>query len=140
MRGPPRCTVPGMKPDKSRLAGGLERIVGERHHRTSPERHAATAAWVAGSFAELGWAVREQAVPGPWGAGRNVIARREGLGDPRRTWVLGAHYDTVQGSPGADDNGIAVSALVEAARLLADVSFHDTVELVAWDMEELQDL
>lgn len=129
-----------MKPDKQRLADGLARILGERHLRTSPERHEETARWIAGSFAEHGWQVREQPVPGPWGTGRNVIARREGARDPRRTWILGAHYDTVQGSPGADDNGLAVSALVEAARLLADVPLYDTVEIVAWDMEELQGL
>jgi hypothetical protein len=52
----------------------------------------------------------------------NVIA-----GDPRRARVLiGAHYDAVSGTPGADDNASAVAILLAAARaigLRADVSF-----------------
>lgn len=31
--------------------------------------------------------------------------------------IIGAHYDTVPGSPGADDNASAVAALIELARL-----------------------
>jgi hypothetical protein len=34
--------------------------------------------------------------------------------------VVGAHYDTVPGSPGANDNASAVAVLLELARLLAD--------------------
>src|ERR1043165_978876 len=34
--------------------------------------------------------------------------------------LLGAHYDTVPGTPGADDNGSAVAVCLECARLLAE--------------------
>ena len=34
--------------------------------------------------------------------------------------LLGAHYDSVQGSPGANDNGTGVAALLELSRCLAD--------------------
>ncbi|HEX6266736.1 MAG TPA: M28 family peptidase, partial [Burkholderiales bacterium] len=37
---------------------------------------------------------------------------------PATTVVVGAHYDTVPGSPGADDNASAVAALIELAGLL----------------------
>src|SRR6478752_7060926 len=33
--------------------------------------------------------------------------------------VVGAHYDTVPGTPGADDNATGVAALLELARQLA---------------------
>jgi Zn-dependent M28 family amino/carboxypeptidase len=46
----------------------------------------------------------------------------------------------VVGTPGADDNGIAVAGLLEAAALLREQDFRDSVELVAWDMEEWQTL
>lgn len=36
------------------------------------------------------------------------------------TLVVGAHYDTVPGSPGANDNASAVAVLLELARLLAN--------------------
>jgi Zn-dependent M28 family amino/carboxypeptidase len=62
-------------------------------------------------------------------AAGNVVA-----GDPGRARILvGAHYDAVPGTPGADDNASAVAALLAAARAVgprADVCF------VAFDGEE----
>src|SRR5579885_1570460 len=46
--------------------------------------------------------------------GGNVV-----LGDPGRATVLvGAHYDSVPGTPGADDNASGVAALIVAARAI----------------------
>ena len=55
--------------------------------------------------------------------------------------VIGAHYDTVRDSPGADDNGSAVAALLELAtwiepRLRAVEPKHARLQLVAYDLEE----
>ena len=39
------------------------------------------------------------------------------VGDPRRAKILiGAHYDSIPGTPGADDNASGVSALIATAR------------------------
>lgn len=53
--------------------------------------------------------------------------------------IIGAHIDTVVGSPGYDDNGSGMTALMESARLLASSGcvFENTVVFVAFDMEEL---
>jgi len=50
--------------------------------------------------------------------------------------VVGAHFDTVPGSPGADDNASGVAALLEIARALAQNLPHSPVEIVAFDLEE----
>ncbi|MEG4502438.1 M20/M25/M40 family metallo-hydrolase [Microcoleus sp. F6_B4] len=50
--------------------------------------------------------------------------------------VIGAHYDTVPGSPGADDNATGVAVLLELARDLASGQLKYPVQLVAFDMEE----
>lgn len=60
---------------------------------------------------------------------------------PGRRWpdqsiVIGAHYDTVLRSPGADDNASAVAALLEIARLLKDDAPGRTLRLVAFVNEE----
>ncbi|MGH7699997.1 MAG: M20/M25/M40 family metallo-hydrolase, partial [Gemmatimonadales bacterium] len=69
---------------------------------------------------------------------RNVVATRTG-GDAERPRVLiGAHYDTVPDTPGADDNASGVAALLEAARLLAPAALDATVELVGFTLEEPQ--
>jgi len=50
--------------------------------------------------------------------------------------LLGAHYDSVLGSPGADDNGSGVAVLLELARLLKPFALAKTVRLVAFVNEE----
>ncbi|MEG4071592.1 M20/M25/M40 family metallo-hydrolase [Microcoleus sp. Pol14C2] len=50
--------------------------------------------------------------------------------------VIGAHYDTVPGSPGADDNATGVAVLLELAREIASAPLKYPVQLVAFDMEE----
>ncbi|MEG4319832.1 MULTISPECIES: M28 family peptidase [unclassified Microcoleus] len=52
------------------------------------------------------------------------------------TIIIGAHYDTVPGTPGADDNATGVAVLLELARDLALQALKYPVQLVAFDMEE----
>ncbi|MCX4825354.1 M28 family peptidase [Streptomyces sp. NBC_01142] len=69
-------------------------------------------------------------------AGANLLAGLPG-GDDRPTVVVGAHLDTVDGSPGADDNASGVAALLEIARLLGRLPRPPAVTLMFFDMEEL---
>jgi len=50
--------------------------------------------------------------------------------------VVGAHYDSCDMTPGADDNASGVAGLIELARLLSGVTLRHTVELVAFSTEE----
>ncbi|HEY9891539.1 MAG TPA: M28 family peptidase, partial [Candidatus Sericytochromatia bacterium] len=50
--------------------------------------------------------------------------------------LIGAHYDTVPGTPGADDNATGVAVLLEFARLFALQPTKYPIRLVAFDMEE----
>lgn len=65
--------------------------------------------------------------------------------NPQKALILiGAHYDAVPGSPGADDNATGIAVLLELARLLsssqdtslATKSTKHPVRLVAFDLEE----
>jgi Zn-dependent M28 family amino/carboxypeptidase len=65
----------------------------------------------------------------------NIHAFKKGKTNKRI--VVGAHYDTVQNSPGADDNASAVAALIELAHLLKETpQLNCDVELVFYDLEE----
>ena len=56
------------------------------------------------------------------------------VGDPRRARILiGAHYDAVSGTPGADDNASAVAVLLAAARAIGS---QEVVCFVAFNGEE----
>ncbi|NJR70119.1 MAG: M28 family peptidase [Synechococcales cyanobacterium CRU_2_2] len=50
--------------------------------------------------------------------------------------LIGAHYDAVHGSPGADDNATGVAALLELARSFAAVPAPYPIRLAAFDLEE----
>ena len=50
--------------------------------------------------------------------------------------VVGAHYDSCDSTPGADDNASGVAGLIELARLLSGTTLRHTVELVAFSTEE----
>jgi hypothetical protein len=74
----------------------------------------------------------------------SVIATLKGDDPSGRTYVMSSHYDSrnsdnddgVADAPGADDNGSAVSAVLEAARVLASVRLHATVVFACFDAEE----
>lgn len=60
----------------------------------------------------------------------------EKRGSSNRYLIIGAHYDTVTGTPGADDNASGVAGLLEIARLIFDVETELNVLLVLFPLEE----
>jgi hypothetical protein len=75
--------------------------------------------------------------PFPWrDTYYNVVGVKEGLVEPDVIYVCGAHYDSVNQSPGADDNGSGVAGVMEAARVLSPYDFEATIIFIAFDREE----
>jgi len=68
----------------------------------------------------------------------NVIAEVNGTEEERGDGILviGAHYDTVAGTPGADDNASGIAGLLELARRAASNPFRKTTRFVAFSLEE----
>lgn len=56
--------------------------------------------------------------------------------ESRQRIVIGAHYDSFQGNPGADDNASGIAGLIELARLLSQESLTIPVQLIAYTLEE----
>jgi Zn-dependent M28 family amino/carboxypeptidase len=50
--------------------------------------------------------------------------------------LVGAHYDSVPGTPGADDNASGIAAMLASARALARLEPRPPVGFVAWNGEE----
>ncbi|MGH2567036.1 MAG: M28 family peptidase [Bacteroidota bacterium] len=67
---------------------------------------------------------------------RNIAVVKRGLDSSKPCIVLGAHYDSVVGTPGADDNASGVAGLLELARLLKDYPNGRTIHFVAFTHEE----
>lgn len=69
--------------------------------------------------------------------GVNLVATLPGTAPAAPSVVVGAHLDSVQGSPGADDNASGVAVLLETARVLAELDERAAVTMIVFDLEEL---
>ena len=66
----------------------------------------------------------------------NVIATLPGTVHPDVTYVVSSHFDSVERGPGADDNSSGTTALLEAARVLADDAQPATIKFAFFTGEE----
>ncbi len=66
----------------------------------------------------------------------NVEATLAGAGRTEEIVVIGAHYDTVAGCPGANDNGTGVAAVLELAQRFSRQPQPRTIRFVAFVNEE----
>jgi len=96
------------------------------------------AKYIENAFWGLGYEVRTQQFPVGYVNNRNIEVEIEGTSRKDEIIVIGAHYDTVRGTPGADDNASGVAALLELARLLRGRRLERTVRLVAFANEEVK--
>lgn len=69
-------------------------------------------------------------------SGMNIITARPGRDPEARAVLVAAHFDTVQGSPGADDNASGVAVVLEVARRLKDRPTRRPLRIVFFDEEE----
>jgi hypothetical protein len=90
--------------------------------------------YIAGHFVNAGAAIESQAFEVEGKRYRNVIGRF-GVGKGSKL-VIGAHYDTYRGTPGADDNASGVAALIELAYLFGRDAPKREIELVGYVLEE----
>lgn len=121
-----------------RLRTHIAALEGVRHPVAAPEALERAAGYVAARLLELGYGISELPVPHGRRSFRTVVATREGVLPDAGRMLLVAHYDTVAGSPGADDNASGVAVLLEAATILAGCSFERTIQFVAVPLEENQ--
>jgi len=96
----------------------------------------AAAAYIEDSFRKLGYEPRSQYYELGGRTLRNVEAVLPGSNKRDEVIVLGAHYDTVKGTPGADDNASGVAALLLLAEIFAGKPLPMTIKFVAFTNEE----
>lgn len=68
---------------------------------------------------------------------RNLIAEKPGLPDGQGVVIVGAHYDTVHLTQGANDNGSGLTALMAIANHIIDTDYPFTVRLLLFGSEEI---
>jgi len=122
----------------TRLRSHVERLAGEIGERNVfvPAALARAAGYIEDEWAALGYPVErlEYDVSGVRCA--NLVAARMGSARPSEILLLGAHYDSVLGCPGANDNASGVAALLELSRMFRAIEPCLTVRFVAFVNEE----
>src|SRR5699024_1171730 len=111
--------------------------IGPRVTGTEEEREAAE--YIQNEFTSLGYDVSTQEFDISGGEkSQNVIAVKEpeGVKNPEIVYVT-AHYDSVPGSPGANDNGSGTSTVLEMARMLKDYPTDKEIRFIAFGGEEI---
>ena len=147
----PRSLDPGSHPERiilnllsqiteARLMEHLKRIIGVRHHGTAPEALEAAGDYMTGQFRAAGLAIRNHWFEAFGHRNRNIVGsvrgRSKGHPPRRPPLILGAHYDTVSNSPGADDNASGVAVMLEAARLLSGLPLSVPLVFIGFSQEE----
>ncbi len=94
------------------------------------------AQYIQGEFSKIGLEVKEDSFQWEGKTHKNILAVKRGKASPDRVVILGAHYDTVPGSPGADDNASAIAVLLEVAKNIQKISLGSTLKLIAFGLEE----
>ena len=94
------------------------------------------AAYVEGVLRRHGFTVSSLPYAARGRSYRNLEVTIPGQSAPNEIIVVGAHYDSVEDTPGADDNASGTACLLEIARLLRDRRMDRTVRLVAFANEE----
>ena len=109
--------------------------IGERNV-WHPKALAAAAGYIRKTLEDAGYAVSVQPYISRGLTVNNLEAILPGQGAADEIIVVGAHYDSVAGTPGANDNASGVAALLELARLLSGAELPRSVRFVAFVNEE----
>jgi len=125
-------------PRPERLRRDVERLCSEFGPRSfdHPANLDRAADWIAEEMRSAGLEIELQDYELEQGRFRNVIGIRPGREPDAGAIVVGAHYDAVRGTPGANDNASGVAVLLELARTLPDVQPRRTHYFVAFSTEE----
>ena len=127
-----------MSTEQSRLRRHVEVLAGDigERHVWRPESLRAAAEYVRAQWSSLGFKVEAQSYETHGLRCDNLEVAVPGSTRASEIIVVGAHYDTVVGSPGADDNASGVAGLIEIAGALRNLDLQRTVKLVAFVNEE----
>ncbi|MGF1497270.1 MAG: M28 family peptidase [Elainellaceae cyanobacterium] len=134
---------PPLAVEGDRLLTDVTALASERYTTTGRDL---AREYITQTLTSAGWNVVRQPIPGDAGGGIspgiNLIASRPQDGtvadaSTGPALLVGAHYDTVARSPGADDNASGVAVALEVARRFASLPTVLPLRLAFFDLEEV---
>ena len=122
--------------DPQQLRCNLQAIVGERSPFSGQRHLAEVESFIEKELASYGLAVESDTFSYRGKNFRNIVGRLSAQWGASLI-ILGAHFDSVEGTPGADDNASGLAVLLEAARLLSRARLRSELLFCAFNLEEL---
>jgi Zn-dependent M28 family amino/carboxypeptidase len=121
---------------KSQLTQHLQQIIRECDPYLASEGHFYVREYICQQLQQWGTVITDE-FKQRGKTHQNLILNLPALSKSKNSIILiGAHYDTVPGCPGADDNGTGVAVLLELAASIAQHPLKYPVQCVAFDLEE----
>jgi hypothetical protein len=134
--------LPPLTAEEAALAATLKThiaVIAAREHNVAHHGELEKVARaIEATLASLGYTIGRQEFPADGKMVRNIdvsIEPADGRSDPE-VIVVGAHYDSAPGTPGANDNASGTASVIELARLLRDLKSNKRIRLVLFVNEE----
>ncbi|WP_372721133.1 M28 family metallopeptidase [Novipirellula sp.] len=126
------------EPIEANLRLHVDRLAGLIGPRTlqKPKTIQATIGYIQSQWKEMGYTIQRETYDAEGDEATNLIVEQPGTKRAEEIVLLGAHYDTVFCTPGADDNASAVAVMLEVSRLLQEYRGRRTARYVAFACEE----
>ncbi|MBJ6750517.1 M28 family peptidase [Geomonas anaerohicana] len=124
---------------RDRIVQHLTFLEGVRHPVVAPVALQQACGYVEDMLRALGYAVDLHGFEDGAEQYHNVVATRLGTRRPEKRLLVLAHFDTVAGSPGADDNASGVALLLELAAIFKQWRPELTLQFVGVNLEENAD-
>jgi aminopeptidase YwaD len=130
--------LPGMfvQVNESHLRSSVQSIQGFGPHPTGSPALDAVGDFLFSEFTALNISVKYD----PWhekqNSGKNIVATIPGVRSAAATVLICAHYDSLAISPGAEDDGSGVAAVLMIADIMHHYSFNTTVKFILFSGEE----
>lgn len=123
---------------EQQLRQHVDRLAGLIGPRTlqKPKMIEATIGYIEGQWSAMGYETSQECFDALGDEATNLIVERPGTKWSEQIVLLGAHYDTVFTTPGADDNASAVAVLLEVGRVLSQYQSKRTIRYVTFACEE----
>ncbi len=122
---------------EERLIADIQAIEGIRHHQFGPAGLTVTRNHIRTEMAAQPITVEEQTFTYLGSQGINLIGTLAAQESTEDVYIIDGHYDTVGGTPGADDNATGTAGMLEAMRVLSQFNSQKNIKFIGFDKEEL---
>ncbi|MEO0572615.1 MAG: M28 family peptidase [Bacteroidota bacterium] len=122
---------------KQRIMNDLREMTGVRHYRGGSTLLMQTRDYLEEQFRQCKLLVDRHSFPWQSTQGINIVGTHEGNSLDFNDLLITAHYDTVENTPGSDDNLSGTAGMLEAMRILSQFEYDESIHFVGFDLEEV---